>query len=228
MSSVPECAYRLWVSWTRACSYKWTDPGIGLHWQSPAVSGSINSDVSISWFLFSAALTVAFISSTNFCLTHKPQVHIPHSQASVLQPYQESHLYRLVVYQDVCTQCPVHSRKEVRLSKHQIKTQEMADLQSGSSCRSRGGRWGPSSAGTLGTPLWSGHTGSPCSLASRTLPRPHSPPGWSCSGSGRSGNPSSRCHTHSDGPGSSCPRRRQSVGQHLGVLAFIQMSHRRC
>lgn len=88
------------------------------------------------------------------------------------------------------------------------------DLQNVSFCRSWGGHWGPSSAGTLDTPPWLEHIGSPCSLVSRTLPRPHSLPEWSCSGSGRNGNLNSHCHIHSDGPGSFCPQKRQSVGEH--------------
>lgn len=104
----------------------------------------------------------------------------------------------------------------------QSRSQAIADLRSGSSCRSRGGRWGPSTAGTQGTPPWSGRTESLCSWASRTPPTPHSPHGWSCSGSGRHGNLSSCCRTHSDGPGSSCPRRRWSVGWQMGGLALIQ------
>lgn len=102
------------------------------------------------------------------------------------------------------------AKKNVHLQ--QSSMQATPDLQSGSSCRNWGGRSVPSSADTLGTPPCSRHTGSPCSLVSRTPPRLHSPPGWSCSGSGRCENLSSHCRTHSDGPGSSCPRRRRSEG----------------
>lgn len=71
-------------------------------------------------------------------------------------------------------------------------------------------RWSPSSAGTLGTLLCSGRTGSRCSWASRTAPSSHSPPWWSCSGWSGGACQGSRCHTHRSGPGSSCPRRRWS------------------
>lgn len=96
-------------------------------------------------------------------------------------------------------------------------TSDKMDLQSESSCRNWDGHWDPSSVDIPDTPLWSAHTGYPCSWAAHKPPSRRSPHEWNCSDSGRYGSLSSRCHTRSGDPESSCPRKTQSGGHQHNV-----------